>query len=84
VVAATQIIGSGRAGGKKDVLAFAGLHDDFGVFAIEHLPINTVAYDGEISPIGTLMKKIQCQEKLSVIQPPIVGPTVGATITATP
>ena len=35
-------------------------------------------------PIGTLMKKIQCQEKLSVIQPPIVGPTVGATITATP
>src|SRR5579862_1844557 len=38
----------------------------------------------EASPIGTLMKKIQCQEKLSVIQPPIVGPTVGATITATP
>jgi hypothetical protein len=30
------------------------------------------------------MKKIQCQEKLSVIQPPSVGPTVGATITATP
>jgi len=38
----------------------------------------------ETSPIGTLMKKIQCQEKLSVIQPPIVGPMVGATITATP
>ena len=37
VVAATQIIGSGRAGGKKDVLAFAGLDDDFGMFAIEHL-----------------------------------------------
>ena len=35
-------------------------------------------------PIGTLMKKIQCQEKLSVIQPPSVGPTVGATITAMP
>jgi hypothetical protein len=27
----------------------------------------------EISPIRTLMKKIQCQEKLSVIQPPSVG-----------
>ena len=35
-------------------------------------------------PTGTLMKKIQCQEKLSVIHPPSVGPTVGATITATP
>ena len=35
MVATTQIIGSGRAGGKKDVLAFAGLHDDFGVFVIE-------------------------------------------------
>ena len=31
----------------------------------------------EAMPIGTLMKKIQCQEKLSVIQPPTVGPTVG-------
>ena len=38
----------------------------------------------DASPIGTLMKKIQCQEKLSVIQPPIVGPTVGATMTAMP
>src|SRR5271165_5995295 len=39
VVAAAQVIGSGRAGGKKDVLAFAGLHDDFSVFAIERFRI---------------------------------------------
>src|SRR4029077_19058504 len=38
----------------------------------------------EMRPIGTLMKKIQRQEELSVIQPPIVGPTVGATMTAMP
>src|SRR5204863_3202751 len=31
------------------------------------------------SPTGTLMKKIQGQEKLSVIQPPSTGPTTGAT-----
>ena len=31
------------------------------------------------SPTGTLMKKIQGQEKLSVIQPPSSGPTTGAT-----
>ena len=30
------------------------------------------------------MKKIQRQEKLSVIQPPRVGPIAGATITAMP
>ncbi len=28
--------------------------------------------------MGTLMKKIQCQLKLSVIQPPRVGPMAGA------
>src|SRR6516165_1567389 len=39
VVAAAQLIGSGRAGGKKDVLALARLHDDLGVFAIEGLRI---------------------------------------------
>jgi hypothetical protein len=38
----------------------------------------------ESRPIGTLMKKIQCQEMLSVIAPPIVGPSAGATITVTP
>ena len=32
----------------------------------------------ESRPIGTLMKKIQCQEILSVIEPPIVGPSAGA------
>ena len=31
------------------------------------------------TPTGTLMKKIQRQEKLSVIQPPNVGPMMGAT-----
>src|SRR5260370_34952014 len=35
-------------------------------------------------PTGTLMKKIQRQEKLSVIQPPSHGPIVGATTTAIP
>jgi hypothetical protein len=30
------------------------------------------------------MKKIQCQLKLSVIQPPSVGPMAGATTTAMP
>ncbi len=38
----------------------------------------------DISPIGRLMKKIQCQLKLSVIQPPSVGPMAGATTTAMP
>ena len=31
-------------------------------------------------PIGRLMKKHQCQLELSVIQPPSVGPSVGATM----
>ncbi len=35
-------------------------------------------------PNGTLMKKIQCQEKWSVSQPPSVGPMVGAMMTAMP
>src|SRR5579864_508135 len=35
-------------------------------------------------PTGMLMKKIQCQLKLSVIHPPSVGPTAGATTTAMP
>jgi len=35
-------------------------------------------------PTGTFMKKIQRQEKLSVIQPPRVGPMAGATTTAMP
>jgi len=33
---------------------------------------------------GTLIKKIQRQEKLSVMRPPSVGPSVGATTTAIP
>ena len=33
---------------------------------------------------GTLMKKIQRQSKLSVIQPPSVGPIAGAKTTAIP
>ena len=39
MVAAAQIIGSGRARGKKNVLAFAGLYDNFSVFAIERFRI---------------------------------------------
>src|SRR5579884_1222610 len=35
-------------------------------------------------PTGRLIKKIQCQLKLSVIQPPSVGPIAGATTTAMP
>jgi len=35
-------------------------------------------------PTGTLIKKIHRQEKLSVIQPPKVGPIAGATTTAIP
>ena len=36
------------------------------------------------TPTGTLMKKTQRQAKLSVIQPPSVGPIAGATTTAMP
>src|ERR1700723_3117333 len=36
------------------------------------------------TPTGTLMKKIQRHEKLSVIQPPSVGPMMGATTTPIP
>ena len=38
----------------------------------------------EMTPIGRLIKKIQCQLKLSVIQPPKVGPIAGAATTAMP
>ena len=37
-----------------------------------------------IAPTGPLIRKHQCQEKLSASQPPSVGPTTGATTTATP
>ena len=40
--------------------------------------------NSESRPTGRLMKKIQCQLKLSVIQPPSVGPMAGATTTAMP
>ncbi len=40
--------------------------------------------NSESAPMGRLMKKIQCQLKLSVIQPPRVGPMAGATTTAIP
>ena len=35
-------------------------------------------------PTGMLMKKIQRQEKLSVIQPPSVGPMEGASTVTSP
>src|ERR1700736_3271509 len=38
----------------------------------------------ETMPTGILMKKIQRQVKLSVIQPPSVGPMAGAVTTAMP
>ena len=38
----------------------------------------------EMMPTGILMKKIQRQLKLSVIQPPRVGPMAGASTTAMP
>jgi hypothetical protein len=37
-----------------------------------------------ITPTGPLIRKHQCQETLSDSQPPNVGPTTGATATATP
>src|SRR6202043_3345610 len=37
-----------------------------------------------IRPTGTLIRKHHCQETLSDSQPPSVGPTTGATTTATP
>ncbi len=40
--------------------------------------------NSERIPTGMLMKKIQRQLKLSVIQPPSVGPMAGAVTTATP
>src|SRR6516164_10436065 len=39
MVAAAQIIGSRRAGGEKYIFSFAGLHDDFGAFAVERFRI---------------------------------------------
>src|SRR5579864_6101071 len=45
---------------------------------------NRCVRNNESSPTGKLMKKIQCQLKLSVIQPPRVGPIAGATTTAMP
>src|SRR5438105_699525 len=39
-----------------------------------------VTKKNETSPIGTLMKKHQCHEKLSLMYPPKVGPSVGATM----
>src|SRR5208337_4196773 len=57
-------------------------------------PLNFLSHGGssttvevrksERSPTGTFMKKIQRQSKLSVIQPPSVGPIAGATTTAMP
>ena len=38
----------------------------------------------EMMPMGKLIKKIQCQLKLSVIHPPNVGPMAGAATTAMP
>jgi hypothetical protein len=38
----------------------------------------------EIIPTGIFIKKIQRQEKLSVIHPPKVGPIAGASTTAIP
>ena len=35
-------------------------------------------------PTGTLIRKIQCQLMLSVIQPPSVGPSTGPHTTTTP
>src|SRR5258708_22944481 len=46
--------------------------------------ISTEVSSSEMMPTGTLMKKIQRHEKLSVIQPPSHGPMVGATTTAIP
>ena len=37
-----------------------------------------------ITPTGPLIRKHQCQDRLSDSQPPSVGPTTGATTTATP
>src|SRR5512138_683589 len=38
----------------------------------------------ETAPMGTLMKKIQCQDQLSVIHPPSSGPMMGPNMTPTP
>ena len=35
-------------------------------------------------PTGTLIRNTQCQEKLSVIQPPSVGPRIGPVTTTMP
>jgi hypothetical protein len=61
--------------------------------ALKRVRSATAAFDSRnselISPIATtptgpLMRKHYCQEKLSAIQPPSVGPTTGATTTAIP
>jgi len=38
----------------------------------------------QMMPTGILIRKHQCQERLSLSHPPSVGPTTGATTTATP
>ena len=35
-------------------------------------------------PIGTLIRKIQCQEAMSISQPPRIGPKIGPSSIGTP
>ena len=49
----------------------------FGLTAEGSLVTNEYERKAAIIPIGTFTKKIQCQLKLSVINPPMVGPKVG-------
>ena len=45
---------------------------------------NMLTRNSDSAPTGTLIRKHQCQEALSVIKPPNTGPTTGPTITTTP
>src|ERR1700733_309602 len=37
VIGASQIVGSGFAGGKENILRIAGLHHDLGALAVKHI-----------------------------------------------
>ena len=46
--------------------------------------MKTMVRSTETIPIGMFMKNIQCQDQLSVIQPPSSGPIIGPNIMPTP
>jgi hypothetical protein len=53
VVAATQIIGSGRAGREKDIFTSPGLDDDLGTFAIKRFGLSSFAAAKNVGAVNS-------------------------------